>query len=155
MSNYSTDNIRGVTVQRGPRTTGRAAGRIKTTGLNGQTEIRISGDVLDDLIMQEVFLEAGTKITKATLIVDEAFDLAAASVVEIGEAGLEATNGVSLLEADLESTGVVDVTSQLAGEFATSSLVPAYIDLGIAFSAGSVADASVGKARLVLEYLRT
>lgn len=152
---YSLDPIRGVTVQRGARKTGRTQGSIKTEGLNGETVFELSGELLGDLINQKVYFEAGSVITKATLVVDEAFDLAAASVVEVGQDGSEATNGVSLTEANLESTGVVDVTAGLAGTFATSSVIPAYIDLGVAFSAGSVADTSVGKARVIFEYLRT
>lgn len=152
---YSSDNIRGVTVHRGERETGRTQGDIKTEGLNQEKVIELTGEVLSDLILQKVYVEAGARFVKATLVVDEAFDLAASSVVEVGEDGAEATNGVSLTEANLESTGIVDVTSGLAGEWAAASVVPHYQDIGIAFSAGSVADASVGKARLILEYLRT
>lgn len=152
---YSTDNIRNVTVQRGARETGRTQGQIKTEGLNQEKVFELTGQLLSDLINQKVYFEAGSRLTKATLVVDEAFDLAGSSVVEIGQDGSEATNGVSLTEANLESTGIVDVTSGLAGTFATTSVIPAYIDLGVAFSAGSVADASVGKARVIFEYLRT
>jgi hypothetical protein len=152
---YSLDNIRGVQVQRGERETGRTQGDIKTEGLNGEKVYELTGQVLSDLINQKFFMEAGSRLVKATLVVDEAFDLATSSVVEIGEDGAEATNGVSLTEANLESTGIVDVTSALAGEWAATSVVPHYQDVGIAFSAGSVADASVGKARVIFEYLRT
>lgn len=151
----SLSSTRGVVSHYGARKTGRTQGDIKTAGLNQEKVIEISGELLSDLLLQEVYFEAGAKLTKATLVVSEAFDLAASSVVEIGEAGSESTNGVSLTEANLETVDVVDVTSGLAGTFATTAEIPAYIDLGIAFSAGSVADASVGKAKLILEYLRT
>lgn len=144
---------RGTVTNYGTREVGRASGRYKTEGSVQSLAIQLSGQVLSDLILIKQFIPSGAALTgKATLIVEEAFDLAASSVVEIGEDGAESTNGISLTEANLESVAVVDVSAGLAGEWSTSAQIPHDQDIGIAFSAGSVADATVGKAVLLLEY---
>ena len=145
--------IRDVAQVYGAREVGRSSGVFKTEGFSNELTIDLTGQMLSDLIVIKGVVPAGASFTgKAKLFVEEAFDLASSSVVEVGEDGAEATNGVSLTEANLESTGVKDVSSALAGEWAVNAQVPHSQLIGIAFSAGSVADAAVGKAKLVLEY---
>lgn len=144
---------RGTIANYGARTVGRAAGANPSSGSARELVIQLTGQVLSDLILIKQNVPAGAAFTgKARLIVEEAFDLAVGTVVELGEDGAEATNGISLTEANLESTGVKDVSGGLAGEWAITSQLPHSQDLGIALSAGSVADATVGKAVLILEY---
>ncbi|QDP53382.1 MAG: hypothetical protein Unbinned6805contig1000_44 [Prokaryotic dsDNA virus sp.] len=146
-------SIRGVSTRYGEYESGRAIGTLKTEGATHQLVLDLTGELLGDLILQPQHMPDGASVKKAYLFVDEAFDLAALSVVEVGEDGAEATNGVSLLEADLETAGAyVDLTSQLAGTWAAGALTAGSDEIGIAFSAGSVADTSVGKAKLVVEY---
>lgn len=152
---YEIGAVRGVAQNYGGRTPGRAAGVIKTEGAKNQLAIQLTGQLLSDKVLLPLFLPSGATFTgDAKLIVSEAFDLAAVSVVEIGEALLESTNGISLTEANLESTGVKDVSSGLAGEWAANSQLPHDQEVAIVFSAGSVTDAAVGKATLILDYIK-
>lgn len=146
--------LRGVAAQYGAREVGRAAGVIKTEGAKNELVIDLTGQMLSDLIVLPLVVPDGSSFTGvAKLHVTEVFDLDAVSVVEIGESGLEATNGISLTEANLESTGVVDVSAGLAGEWDTDALVVGDHTVEIVFSAGAVADATAGRATLILEYI--
>lgn len=142
----------GVSQYYGVRETGDAVGTFRTAGAQRELVAQITGETLSHLTVGPTDIPAGSVITKAYVRVTEAFDLAGASVVEVGTDGSEATNGVSLLEADLESVGYVDVTAQLAGTWDAEAVLAADTRVGIAFSAGSVTDDSVGKATLVVEY---
>lgn len=146
---------RGVAQHYGARSVGRAAGIVKTEGAKNELVIHLTGQMLSDKIVLPLYVPAGASFTGvAKLIVDEVFVLAASSVVEVGEEALEATNGISLTEANLESTGVKDVSAGLAGEWAANAQVPHSQRVDIAFSAGSVTTASAGKATLILEYIK-
>lgn len=148
--------VRGVINIYGARVPGRAAGIIKTEGAKNELTIDLTGALLDDLLILPLVVPDGSSFTGvAKLHVTEAFDLDASSVVEIGESGLEATNGISLTEANLESTGVVNVETGLAGEWDTDALVVGDHTVEIVFSAGAVADPLVGRATLILEYIHT
>lgn len=146
-----TDAKRGTSSIYGPVTTGRATGIVGTEGSKVEYEIHLTGQMLSDLVVLDFVIPANTAFTKAVLVVEEAFDLATSSVVEVGTDGSEATNGVSITEANLESTGRTDITTAFAGTWDAEALLAADTTVGIAFSAGSVSDATVGKARLLLE----
>ena len=145
-------SLRGVSSQYGAYETGRATGIINTAGANHQMVIDLTGAALDDKIIPPQHMPAGATVTKAYVFVEEVFVLAGSSVVEFGEAGAEATNGVSITEANLESTGYTDITAGLAGTWDEGGLTVGSDQVGIAFSAGSVTTASAGKAKLVIEY---
>jgi len=144
--------LRGVSTIYGGYETGRATGIIKTSGASHPLALDLTGAALGDLILPPQHMPAGATVTKAYIFVEEAFDLAGASVVEFGEAGAEATNGVSITEANLESTGYVNITAALAGTWDEGGLTVGSDAIGLAFSAGSVADIAVGKAKIVVEY---
>lgn len=144
----------GVSQVYGARETGGAVGTYRTAGAGNEFSLELTGEVLGDLVISPVDIPAGAVITKAYVRVTEAFDLEASSVVEVGTDGSEATNGVSLLEANLESVGYVDVTAQLAGTWDAEAVLAADTRVGVAFSAGSVTDETVGKATLVVEYTK-
>lgn len=145
--------LRGVVDNYGGRSVGRSAGLIGTEGAKNQLALHLTGQMLDDEIVIAAHVPEGATFISAQLIVDEVFVLAGSSVVEVGEDGAEATNGISLTEANLESTGVTDVSAALAGEWDAGSQLPHSQQIGIAFSAGSVTTASAGKATLLLEYI--
>lgn len=143
----------------GPRDTGGLAGVLKTEGAQNELSIDITGQTLNDLVISPCYVPVGAVITKAYLMLDEAFNLQAASVLEIGTSGSEVTNGVSITEAQLEGTApdYVDLTTALAGTWDNEVVFGTAAKIGIAFSAGgltaSVGKAS-GKARVVIEYLK-
>ena len=145
--------LRGVVDNYGGRAVGRSAGLIGTSGAKNELAIHLTGQMLSDAIVIAAHVPQGATMLSAQLIVDEVFVLAASSVVEIGEDGAEVTNGISLTEANLESTGVTDVSTGFAGEWAVGSQLPHSQQIGIAFSAGSVTTASAGKATLLIEYI--
>lgn len=144
----------GVSQIYGTRETGGAVGQLPTSGATRELSIQFTGEVLDDAYLTPVSIPAGSVITKAYVLVTEAFDLATSSSVEVGELGDEATNGVVMTEANLESEGYVDLTTALAGTFDAEAPLASATTLGVSFSAGSVTDNSVGKATLVLEYVK-
>lgn len=146
-----TDAIRGTSSVYGTVEPGRAFGVVSTDGVSVEYRLDLTGQLLSDLVILDAVIPADTAVLKAVIVVEEAFDLAASSVVEVGTDGSEATNGVSITEANLESTGRTDITAALAGTFDAEAVLAADTTIGIAFSAGSVSDASVGKARLLLE----
>lgn len=154
MSRETLSFLGGISQVYGEAYTGGATGAIKTEGAKNEIAVHLTGDVLSSLIIQPVKIPKGSVVTKAYIRVTEAFDLAALSVVEVGTDGSEATNGVSLTEANLESVGYVDVTAALAGTFDAEVPLAADTLLGVAFSAGSVTNAKVGKAVLVFETVR-
>jgi hypothetical protein len=144
----------GVSQIYGPRDTGHGAGQYPTSGVTRELAVQLTGGLLGDLLLDPIVIPAGAAITKATLNVTEAFALATSSVVEVGTDGSEATNGVSLTEAQLEAVGHTDVTTALAGTWDAEARLAANTTLGLAFSAGSVTDTSVGRASLVIEYFK-
>lgn len=148
-----TTPLRGVVDNYGARSVGRSSGTIGTKGAKKELSMHLTGQMLSDAIVIATHLPKGATMLSAQLIVDEVFVLAASSVVEIGEDGAESTNGISLTEANLESTGVTDVSAGFAGEWAVGSQLPHSQEVGIAFSAGSVTTASAGKATLLIEYI--
>lgn len=145
--------LRGVVDNYGTRPVGRSAGSIGTSGAKNELSMHLTGQMLSDGIVIAAHLPSGATLLSAQLIVDEVFVLAASSVVEIGEDGAEATNGISLTEANLEALGVTDVSAGLAGEWDVGSQLPHSQQIGIAFSAGSVTTATAGKANLIIEYI--
>ena len=152
---YEIASVRGVAQNYGGRTPGRSVGIVGTEGSKNEAVFNLTGQLLSDGIVLPFAIPSGATFTGvAKLIVSEAFDLAASSVVEVGQKGSEATNGVSLTEANLESTGVKDVAAALAGQWDENGQLSSDHTVDIVFSAGSVADATVGKATLILEYIK-
>lgn len=151
MSKESSTGL-GVSQYYGVRDTGDTLGQYRTAGAQRELSIHMTGETLSHLIIGPTDIPAGSVITKAYVRVTEVFVLAGASVVEVGTDGSEVTNGVSLLEADLEAVGYVDVTAQLAGTWDAEAVLAADTRVGVAFSAGSVTTASAGQATLVIEY---
>lgn len=144
----------GISQVYGPAATGGDTGIVKTEGASNHYEVHLTGEVLATRILSPVVIPAGSVVTKAYIRVTQAFNLAATSVVRVGTKGSEATNGVALTEAQLEAVGYVDVTSALAGTYDNEVPLAANSTLGVAFSAGSVTDRTVGRATLIIETVR-
>lgn len=146
--------VLGVSQDFGQRFTGGAVGSYKTEGAKNEFSLNLTGEVLATRILSPLAIPAGSVITKATLRVVQAFNLATSSVVRVGTKGAEAANGLSLTEAQLEAVGSYDVTATLAGTYDNEVPLAAASTLGVAFSAGSVTDRNVGRAVLVIETTR-
>lgn len=142
----------GVSNWYGSRDTGGFEGSYRTAGLTREYVFDFTGRTLADGDYSKVVIPAGAAVIKAEIFVDEAFDLQAASVLEVGTKGSEATNGVSITEAELEAEGRVDLTSALAGTWDAEARFAADTEIGFAFSAGGLTANSgqyVGKARVI------
>lgn len=135
----------------GPREVGQTAGRYNVDGAYKEVVI----DLTVEMVENEAFplvapvLRAGSIVDKVFVYVTEAFSLGGSATVDIGTEGSETTNGVEITEANLESLGMIDVTSAVQGTWASG--LAADTTVGIEFS-GTVANADVGKARVVIRY---
>lgn len=152
--------LRGVRNVYGRRDLGYDTGVIKTEGNSNELSVGLSGASVADVISGEADAYADVVIPKYSIIeeaylyVDEAFVLGGTTpAVEVGTEGSEATNGVTLDEADLEAVGGYDVTANLAGTWASGSALAADTTVKVAVSGTSpTSDSSAGKARLVVTY---
>jgi len=141
----------------GARDTGGLSGIIKTEGAQNELVFDFTGRSLTDLVFAPTYIPANAVITKAYIQISEAFDLQTSSVLKIGTSGSEATNGVSLTEANLEHAApwYIDLTSTLAGTWDSEVTLAAKTLVGAAFSAGGLTSGSTaGKARLVVEFTK-
>lgn len=150
--------VRGVRTVYGRRDLGYDVGVIKTEGNSNELSVGISAQMVQDIIdgkevIATVKVPAKSIIEKAYLYVDEAFVLGGTTpAVEVGTDTTEATNGVTLTEANLEAVGGYDVTAGLSGTWAAGSALAAETTVGVAVSGTSPTVTGVGKARLVVTY---
>ena len=136
----------------GPRVTGNGIGVIKTEGAYNELSVDITGDMLNNTFRPEVVIPAGSLVVEAFVDVSEVFVLGGtAPVIEVGTAGSEVTNGVSVTEAQAEAVGTVDITAALAGTWAAS--LAAATTVGVAMSGTSPTSTSAGKAKVVVRYI--
>lgn len=138
----------------GIRDTGKNTGRPPSAGHRRQFVIEIDGTMVGD----EAFplaapqLPAKIDIEKVWMEVTEAFVLGGTTpVIEIGTETSEATNGVTITEAQAEALGIYDLTSALAGTWAAP--LAAATTVGIDLAGTSPTVTSAGKAKIVIEYV--
>lgn len=141
----------------GPRSTGKTAGVSDTSGFINELAVDLDGAMVSaaGFALVAPIIPAGSRILEAYLDVSEVFVLGGTSpVIEVGTEGSEATNGVSITEAQAEAVGVYDITSALAGTWDGTVGLAAATTVGIAMSGTSPTSTSAGKARLVVKYLK-
>jgi hypothetical protein len=157
------ENTAGLNVHNhyGVRDTGGAVGVESTSGSKHTLRIDLTGQSINDAVggfMPKVVVPKGARFLGGHLRVDEVFVVTGTTpVVEVGAKGTEATNGVTLTEAQLEALGTYDVSAALAGTWATNAATgtAAAAQVGIVLGGTdtpAVAKGS-GKATLVLEFL--
>lgn len=121
-----------------------------------QLSISFSGTSLNDAFMPPVVIPKGALFKRAILRVDEAFAISGTSpTVLFGAVGAEATNGIVLTEAELETAGTKTPASTGTGTWAQNSTtgVATAAKVGKALGGTSpVVTSGVGKATLILEY---
>lgn len=142
----------------GPRDTGRAAGVVKTEGSKQQLTIELTGaQVEDELYVENFVIPQYSIILACYLEVTEAFvlDGNADNTLEVGTATSEATNGFSITSAECESLGSTSLTGALSGTWdAEAALAADTIVNVIVDGTTPSADATVGKGRIVIEYMK-
>lgn len=138
----------------GPRDTGKTTGVIRTSGAVNELTLDIDGEMVGDAAYALVVpkIPANSIVEDVFVEVTEAFVLGGTTpAIEIGTEGTEATNGVTITEAQAEATGVYDVTSALAGTWAAG--LSAETTLGLALSGTSPTVTDAGKMRVVIRYV--
>ena len=100
------------------------------------------------------FIPAGSIITAAYFETTEVFVLGGTTpALEVGTSGSEATNGVTVTEAQLETVGADDITAALSGTWAAGVALVADTVVGVAFSGSTpTAVSGSGKARVTVVY---
>ena len=150
----STTRVTNVNNHYGPKETGSAKGVVKTEGPLNVLSITFDGTDLsngDFPVGPDFKLPAGAVPERAYVKVTEAFVIGGTSpTANIGTDGSEGTNGVEISEAQLEATGTYDITSTLAGTWA--SPLAAQTTVGLAMDGTSPTSTSAGKAKLIIEY---
>lgn len=138
----------------GPRDTGKTNGITNSDGFMRELTLDLDGEVVGDEAYALTVLPklpAGSIVQDVFLEVEEAFVLGGTTpAVEVGTEGTEATNGVTLTEAQLEAVGTYDVTAALSGTWAAG--FAAETTLGLALSGTSPTVTDAGKARVVIRY---
>lgn len=131
-----------------------SVGVHKTDGAMNELVLDLDGDMLTagELPLLNPVLPAGSLVKEVFLEVSEAFVLGGTSpAVEVGTDGSEATNGVTVTEAQLEAVGTTDITSALSGTWAAGLTADTTVEL--AMSGTSPTSTSAGKARVVVRYV--
>lgn len=153
------DATRGVRNIYGQREKGYAVGVIKTEGVSNELTVDVTGSMLDDIIdgkevIASVVIPAGSILTAAYYETTEVFTLGGTTpALEIGTDGSEATNGVTVTEAQLEAVGADDITAALAGTWAAGAALAADTTVGIAVSGTSPTSVrGSGIARVTIVY---
>ena len=142
----------------GPRDTGGTVGITNSGAFVRELVLDIDGSAVsaEDFVLTVVpKIPAGARVEDVFLEVEEAFVLGGTTpAVEVGTATSEATNGVTLTEAQLEAVGTYDVTSALSGTWAGATGLAAETEIGLALSGTSPTSTSAGKARVVIRYFK-
>lgn len=137
----------------GSRDTGKTQGNIKTEGSMNELTLDIDGTMVGNEAFPLIApsLPAGAVIEDVYAHVTEAFVLGGTTpVIEVGTEGSEATNGVTISEAQAEATGTYDLTSALAGTWAAPLAAATTVGIDLAGTTPTVT--SAGKMRLVIRY---
>ncbi len=136
----------------GPRPTpDGATGVLRTDGAFNELTIELSGkNVNDDVITGR--LPAGAFPVEVFTEVETAFVLGGTTpTFEVGTDGSEATNGISIAEADLEAVGTYLDTS-FNGTWAARLAAETVVSLALGGTTPTVTDA--GFARIVVRYVK-
>lgn len=150
---YESNTGLGVSNQYGQRETGGAAGTEHSKTSNQVLTYDITGEMLNSPYAPPVWMPRGAKVVRATLVVDEVFNVSASGTVAIGGTA-PGTNGVVLTEAQLEATGTKDVSSVAVGTWATASTTGTTAAQRIARAITGTVAANTGKGKLLVEYIR-
>jgi hypothetical protein len=144
--------------QFGPRDVGGTVGVLKVEGLEEELVIDFDANYFasDFIGARNYVLPGGAVIKNVYVDVEEAFALTGTTpALRVGTDGSEATNGASISEAQLESTGSYNVTSTLAGTWDNEVPLADNTQIGFALSGTTpVMGVAGGKARITIQFYR-
>lgn len=140
----------------GVRVTGGNAGPLLTDGSTQNLIFDITGDTFstigEQLSLAATFIPAGAVIRRAVAQVTTAFTLTGTTPkFNLGTFGTEATNGVSLTQAQVQALGFYDITATQTGTWAAATPLAARTEIGGAISGGG-ALSTTGEMRITLTY---
>lgn len=129
-----------------------AAGNFKTSGVENELVIELSGKNINDDVISG-FLPAGAKPIEVYVEVKTVFVVTGTTpTLEVGTDGSEATNGFSISEAQLEAVGTYVITS-FNGTWATRLAAATTVSAALAGTTPVVTDA--GEARITIRYAKS
>ena len=137
-----------VASQYGARNTGASAGAEHAVGAVHFINLELTGNGLADKFLPPFVIPKGASFQRAYLNVSQAF--AGVTSVSVGEGKAEATNGITLLAADL-AVGTRDVTTKLVGTWAAKAATTKGASTGLVVA--GTPDPKVGQATVVIEYI--
>lgn len=143
--------------QFGRRQIGGTIGVNKIEGMKEELVIDFVGEYFNSLPdgLIPFVLPAGAVITAVYVDVEDVFVVTGTTpTVKIGTDGSEATNGFTITEAQLESTGSYNLTSTLAGTWDNEVPLAANTVVGFALAGTTPAVTSAGKARITILFDR-
>lgn len=128
-------------------------GVVKTEGAANEVSLEFTGEFFTTVPTEQWLfvpqLPKGAIIRRAFLEVKEVFVIGGTTpTVKIGTSGSEATNGVSITEAQLEAVGTYDLT--LNGTWAAP--LAAATNIAAVMAGTSPTSTAVGKAELIIKY---
>ena len=146
----------GVNNHYGARDTGTSVGVEQSSDSIHQLSIAFTGTSLQDTFLPPVVVPKGALFKRAVLRVGEAFSLTGTTPTLIfGSLGSEATNGIVLTEAELETTGTKTPASTGTGTWAQASTTGVTTAAKVGRALGGttpVVTTGLGKATLTLEF---
>lgn len=143
--------------QFGRRDVGGTEGVLKVEGMREQLVFDVTGAMFNQLAdgLVPYVLPGGAILRNVFADVEEAFVATGTTpVLNIGTDGSEATNGFTLSEAQLESTGSYDVTSTLKGTWAVNTPLAANTVIGKALGGTTPVVTNAGRVRITVVFDR-
>ena len=141
----------------GARDTGSAVGIEHGEDSLWRLSVNITPDFLNGTFVPPVVVPKGALFRSAALRVDEAFNITGTTpTVIIGAQGSEATNGIVLTEAEMETIGTKTPASTGTGTWAQASTTGTTAAAKVGKALGGttpVVVPGVGKATLVLTFV--
>lgn len=135
----------GVAQHYGPRDTGASIGWEQTTDSKHRLSLELTGFGLQEKFLPPIVMPKGATVVSAYIYVDEAFT--GVTGLSIGTGNAEATDGITLVAADL-ALGGRDLTANLTGQWDTGAFTTAANRIGMLVTGTPGPN---GRASLVLE----
>lgn len=141
----------------GVRVTGGNVGPLLVDGIDNEWVLEITGqnfvDIGEQLSLAATFIPIGSVLRRATAAVITAFTMTGTTPsVKIGTFSSEATNGVSLTQAQVQAVGFYDITATQAGTWAAATPLAARTQVGMALAGTTPTLSTTGEMRVTLTF---
>lgn len=140
----------GVAQHYGPRNTGATVGWEQTSDSEHRLSFQLTKDGLVNKFLPPIVMPKGATVTDARIYVDTV--ATGVTGVSIGEGNAEATNGITLVAADL-ALGGRSVAAKLTGTWATTSATTSANRIGMVVTGAPTTNANISLV-LTVHYKR-